>query len=127
MRCLCGHYEDDHSQVLTDSPCLDCDCPALMVQRPPNPSIVSGFRCPLCGGMTEGYGTERRRIGRRPWKRRVHTRCMDGPSLRAVARYPDDGVTYRGGKQPPNPPPIPTAQKHPPAPPVAHRPKGGAG
>lgn len=28
--CLCGHDEIDHSRVLPGSPCLDCDCPAMM-------------------------------------------------------------------------------------------------
>ena len=77
-KCRCEHTWDEHSQILAAEPCLDfdCDCPGFVELRWPNPVALSGWHCPICGGTTEDYGTERRRIGRRPWKRTVHTECL---------------------------------------------------
>ena len=43
----------------------------------PDPSIISLWSCPLCGGCSEGNGVERRRFGHLPWKRLVHIDCPE--------------------------------------------------
>jgi hypothetical protein len=73
---ICDHIGDDHSTFL-DGACLECDCAGYMKRRFPNPVILSNWRCPICHDSTVRWGTERRRVGRRPWKRMVHIECEE--------------------------------------------------
>jgi hypothetical protein len=77
---ICDHVGDDHSTFL-DGACLQCDCDAYMWYQHSDPAAYSGWRCPLCGDDTEGWGTERRRVGRWPWKRMVHIECGSQPKV----------------------------------------------
>lgn len=49
--------------------------PEIAPPSRPNPSIVYGWSCPVCGESHERWGTVRRRVGWRPWKRLVHVDC----------------------------------------------------
>lgn len=56
-----------------------------MSQRRPNPTRITGWRCPVCGRSAVIFGVERRRGHR--WSRRqlVHVDCRPDPAKVAEA------------------------------------------